>query len=617
MRIDESPGTEHRLMGLMRDAATLAEASGRDDLHARIDSSIDRLADPTTRLVVVGQFKQGKSALVNALVDAPVCPVDDVIGTSIPTILSYGEKLSAALHTESGGELRSMPIDIRTLRDHVTEIAAKGGGLRAISAEVTLPSKMLADGLVFVDTPGVGGTTAAHSASTLTMLPMADAVLMVSDASQEYTEPELAFLKQAQVLCPTVTCVLSKTDLHRHWRDIAETDREHLLDAGLDFAVVPVSASSHLIAVSSGDSDLDVESGIPELARRIRTDLVEQLTAAKYRSETGELRSVTEHLALALQSELETLRDPKGGPRLVQTLEEAQAAAAALSKRSARWQQTLNDGIADLESDIDYDLRDRLRRTSKEAERLLEECDPGEVWDDFGRWLADAVAQAVADNFVWAHQRSEHLAATVAEHFNAEGDVDLPKFQISNTDGVLNPITGLDLVRSGHIRFAQKIIIGMRGSYGGVLMFGLLTGLAGLALVNPISVAAGVVIGTYSYRQDSAQRLERRRKEGKVAVRRLIDEAIFQVGKESRDRLRQAKRIQRDHFTRVAEDVKRSLQDSIESAKNGVKTRSADRDDRIGQLVERLTSLQNMVAEAEAVTSSDAAYAPVGAGTPE
>lgn len=100
-------------------------------------------------------------------------------------------------------------------------------------------------------------------------------------------------------------------------------------------------------------------------------------------------------------------------------------------------------------------------------------------------------------------------------------------------------------------------------------------------------------------------------------MRRLIDEAIFQVGKESRDRLRQAKRIQRDHFTQVAEDVKRSLQDSIESAKNGVKTSSENRDDRIGQLVERLTSLQNMVAEAEAVTSSDAAFARVGAGTPE
>lgn len=602
----ETPGIEHRLMALLRDAATLAEASGRDDLHARLDLSIDRLADTTTRVVVVGQFKQGKSALVNALVDAPVCPVDDVIGTSIPTIVQYGEKVSATLHTDSGGKMRSTPIDIRALRDHVTEIAANGGGVRAISADVTLPSKILADGLVFVDTPGVGGTTAAHSASTLTMLPMADAVIMVSDASQEYTEPELTFLKQAAALCPTVTCVLSKTDLHRHWRAIADIDREHLVAADMDFAVVPVSASSHLIGVSSGDSELDLESGIPELVRRIRTDLVKRKTVAKCQSETGELRSVTEHLALALQSELETLRDPKGGPRLVQTLEEAQAAAAALSKRSARWQQTLTDGVTDLEADIDYDLRDRLRRTSVEAERLLEECDPGEVWDEFGLWLADSISQAVADNFVWAHQRSAWLAAKVADHFSTEGDVELPKFQISDTDGVLSPISGLETVRSGHLPLTQKVIIGMRGSYGGVLMFGLLTGLAGMALVNPISVAAGVLMGTFSYRQDSVQRLERRRHEGKVAVRRLIEEAIFQVGKESRDRLRQAKRIQRDHFTRVADDVKRSLQDSIESAKNGVKTSSEDRDDRIGQLVDRLSSLQNMVAQAEAATSSDA-----------
>ena len=38
-------------------------------------------------------------------------------------------------------------------------------------------------------------------------------------------------------------------------------------------------------------------------------------------------------------------------------------------------------------------------------------------------------------------------------------------------------------------------LIGMRGSYGGVLMFGLLTGLMGLALVTPLSVGAGVILG--------------------------------------------------------------------------------------------------------------------------
>lgn len=52
----------------------IAVRSGRDDLADRLDSASQALADTDVQVVVVGQFKQGKSALVNALVSAPVCP---------------------------------------------------------------------------------------------------------------------------------------------------------------------------------------------------------------------------------------------------------------------------------------------------------------------------------------------------------------------------------------------------------------------------------------------------------------------------------------------------------------------------------------------------------------
>ena len=43
------------------------------------------------RVLVVGEFKQGKSQLVNALVNAPVCPVDDDIATAVPTVVRHAE----------------------------------------------------------------------------------------------------------------------------------------------------------------------------------------------------------------------------------------------------------------------------------------------------------------------------------------------------------------------------------------------------------------------------------------------------------------------------------------------------------------------------------------------
>jgi ribosome biogenesis GTPase A len=37
----------------------------------------ERLARTETVVCVVGEFKKGKSALINALLGSPVCPVDD------------------------------------------------------------------------------------------------------------------------------------------------------------------------------------------------------------------------------------------------------------------------------------------------------------------------------------------------------------------------------------------------------------------------------------------------------------------------------------------------------------------------------------------------------------
>ena len=67
----------------------LTEASDRPDLGQRLAHTRRRLLDPTVRVLVVGEFKQGKSLLVNALIDAAVCPVDDDIATAVPTEISY------------------------------------------------------------------------------------------------------------------------------------------------------------------------------------------------------------------------------------------------------------------------------------------------------------------------------------------------------------------------------------------------------------------------------------------------------------------------------------------------------------------------------------------------
>ncbi|HZS21946.1 MAG TPA: dynamin family protein, partial [Pseudonocardiaceae bacterium] len=266
-----NPVTRARPAGLdlVDRAIGLTEAGDRKDLAQRLVHTRRRLLDPTVRVLVVGEFKQGKSLLVNALVDAPVCPVDDDISTAVPTEVRYSESPAATLVRSTGDgdddHLTRVEVPLHELAAHVSEAGNPTNRQGLLRAEVGIPRQILADGLVLVDTTGVGGLSSVHTTSTLATLPTADAVLLISDASQEYSEPEINFLRQAVKLCPNVACVLTKIDLYPQWRRIAELDRVHLSGATVAADLLPVSSMLRLHAIKANDKQLHAESGFPAL----------------------------------------------------------------------------------------------------------------------------------------------------------------------------------------------------------------------------------------------------------------------------------------------------------------------------------------------------------------
>lgn len=576
------------LLLLVDKGIELVNTGDRPDLRRRLDQTRTRLLDPSTRVIVVGEFKQGKSQLVNALLNAPVCPVDDDIATSVPTVVRYGEVpsavvLKAAESEAAGGALVREPVALDDIATHVSERGNPGNRRELLAAEVFLPRKILSGGLSLVDSPGVGGLGSSHALTTLTALPTADAVILVSDASQEYTEPEIQFLRHAMRICPNVACVLSKTDLYPQWRQVADLDRGHLAKLGGTIPFFPVSSELRLSAARLEDAELNSESGFPALVAFLRNDIVGKSERLQQRSVSQDLASITDHLGLSLRSELGALLNPEGKQQIVAELEAAKERAGELRRRSSRWQVTLNDGVADLIADMEYDLRDRMRKIQREAEEAVDAADPGAIWEQLSDWLEQRVAAAVSDTFVWTNERAQWLSHEVAEHF-AEGQVSLPEVKVDDTHDVLDPVEKLAQLDPGHLKAMEKVLIGMRGSYGGVLMIGLLTGIMGMALINPFSVAAGVLIGSKSYRDDKDARLKRRQAEAKSLIRYQVDEVIFQVGKQLKDRLRLVQRATRDHFTEIADEHHRSLADSVVAAQNAATTLTAGREQRVADI---------------------------------
>lgn len=132
-------------------------------------------------------------------------------------------------------------------------------------------------------------------------------------------------------------------------------------------------------------------------------------------------------------------------------------------------------------------------------------------------------------------------------------------------------------------------------------MFGLLTGIMGLALINPISVGAGLLLGGKAYREDKEARLKRRQQEAKALVRKQVDEVVFQVGKQLKDRLRMVQRATRDHFTALAEEHHRSLADSVLAAQKAASHFNQERDLRIREIKASLALVESLRKQALAL----------------
>ncbi|WP_346620885.1 dynamin family protein [Blastococcus montanus] len=600
-------------------ARTLAEAAGRSDLHRRLTLARDRVQAPSVRVLVVGEPKQGKSQLVNALVGAPVCPVADDVATVVPTVIREGDSPRAALvHAAAGPDgrapspaeatLERTPVPIESLTARTTRGAADGDdGRQLVRAEVELPRRFLSGGLELVDTAGVGGIGTGHSLQTVELLPSAHAVIVVSDASQEYTGPEMAFIRQAVALCPTVVFAVTKTDVCPSWRSIVELDRGHLQRERIEAPLFPVSASLGVLAVQHKDAELHAESGLAPLADHLRREVLERAGALRQRATVHDLTSVTEQLTLSLRAELTALEDPAGNAALVAELDQARTRVEELRRRSSRWQQMLSDGVTDLMADIDYDLRDRSRVIIREAEEAIDARDPGPIWAEFTEWLDERLAAAVTDSYVWAGQRSEYLAECVVEQFARDGGVAAPDLDIGTAREALGALVDVGGIDDGYLPVRERLLIGLRGSYTGVLMTGLVTSLAGLAVINPLSLAVGVVLGRKAYQDDKAARRQRRQSEAKVIVRRHLDEVVFQIGKQLKDRLRLVQRTLRDLITDTVDELSRTLADAVSAAQRSTKAAAAERTGRMRSVRAQLDLLDRFGTEVARLEAAPAA----------
>jgi GTPase SAR1 family protein len=173
----------------------LSEALGEASV-VRIERGVaavhERLRRPFS-LLVAGDFKRGKSTLVNALLGSEVVTMDVGPETVAITEVVHGPRFSASVRLASGGHVDIGAADLSSTR--LTRILENLPAPVDV-VRITSPSPLL-EQVTIIDSPGTGDVVQRFDKRVQAYLPRADAVLFVISALSPLSETERSFLSLA------------------------------------------------------------------------------------------------------------------------------------------------------------------------------------------------------------------------------------------------------------------------------------------------------------------------------------------------------------------------------------------------------------------------------------
>ena len=277
---------------------------------AALDKALDKLESEQFNLVVVGQFKRGKSTFINALLGDDIVPSSILPLTSIVTIISYSQIKKAKVKFLDNSKKE---IEIEEIEKYVTEKHNPKNRLNVKEVYVFHPSEYLKKGVRIIDTPGIGSVFKHNTDVALSFLPYCDAAVFVMSPDPPLTEAEIDFLKNVKVYTEKFFFVLNKIDIvsEDELDEVVEFNRSLLKEhtQNNNIKIYPISAKTALKAKINKDSNLlkqsrikSIEESLEEFIAKERMNIIatsvinailrhinNELTAYKLQKETQKL----------------------------------------------------------------------------------------------------------------------------------------------------------------------------------------------------------------------------------------------------------------------------------------------------------------------------------------
>lgn len=372
----------------------------------------DRLQDARLQVAVLGQFKRGKSTFINALLGSPLLPSAVVPATAIPTFITWAPSACVRATFQDGRAPEEVhPEGASAIQEQLHAWVTEEGNpvnQRGIArVDLCVPAEVLRDGIVLVDTPGIGSTFQHNSDMAMQVLPECDAGLFVVSADPMITAAEIAYLADVRQHVVQLFFVLNKIDY------LAAAERTQALrfvrtalqragQAETEPRIYALSARQALEAKVRGDDAAVEASGLGEIEREVLSGLAREKMAALYSSVRAKAASAIDRSLSDVALQVRALELP------LEDLEQRSHALADALRSTQQERQAAQDllegdrhrAVAELETQAEQMRREGRDALAKLAQEIGETGDGGIDRDAIQQALHAAVPTFFAERLV-------------------------------------------------------------------------------------------------------------------------------------------------------------------------------------------------------------------------
>ncbi len=397
---------------------TRLEGSVRDAGSKSLEETQRKLEEEAFNLVVLGEFKRGKSTFINALLGRQILPTAIVPLTSVVTILRYGQELKVEVQYLSG---RIEAVELAALPSFITERENPQNKKGVKEVTVFYPSEYLRGGVRIIDTPGAGSVYSHNTEVAYAYLPYVDAGIFVVSVDPPLSKSEHQFLKDVREFVDKVFFVLNKID------QADENDRQESLEFTTrvieeevgegKVRIYPLSARYALEAKSAGDELLLKRSLLPEFEKQLLDFLTREKGRVFLKSVVNNLLKVISDETISFQLEQEAIRLPV--EELKTKIGRFEQEMGTITKERENNQFLLKGHLGKITSGLDEEIqafkRDKLPRLLQGLEEKYAELvrrGAGGLREELQQFVFDSIRETFNP---WRQQAAETISTRLEE----------------------------------------------------------------------------------------------------------------------------------------------------------------------------------------------------------